>query len=437
MNRFKINTSFSKLLMLSYALLILLITLNGFNKAFTIILSVCIAVIFFGMNLVDEIAMLFFSINFIAVISSRSYIISIVEVLFVLKYFVQYNKHLKFNNHLLLIIALILFSVISSLALGLSLSRPFAYGVNLLMMYSLFEYSLSNVKNNKKSDRTQFFLSFIFGFAISLVISLRNTDVSKLSFYNRFIGLWTDPNFIGLFVAISFSMIFSLSNNKIRFLILFSPFFVLFAYCAYLTYSRTFIFAAVVIVVCLVLSLIKNKTIKFEKKILFLLAISIFAFLIYTKYFTIIIGKRGIFESSGDRDFANGRIDDWSKAWEVMSSDALHFIFGIGTHTSHNTVFDLFMKYGVFSGIIALALILSYIKRIVVTKKENHFHLAVYTVMIFLVLVIYVITLPMLEDDILYLLIGIIPICFEKSSNSKKPENIFYGSTYNQVSRAL
>lgn len=405
------KVSISKLLSLICIISLIIIVIYNPGAAIELLISFFVIMAFCVVQLDDEIAILFFSINLIATLNASIFGIplgSILEIILIVKFLLQ-NKNNRLVKRLFILIGLLFVCSLSSIVVGYSISRSFVFVINILLMLIVFEYSKSVLPENKEETMKKFFFSYINGFAFTLIVSFLRTDLSRITYYYRFKGLWTDPNFLGFFCAVSISMIIALAGKELKKYIIAIPYILLFLYAGYLTYSRSFVAACLVIGIYITFTVLKSKRIHSVVKIIELVLIVALAYLVYKYYLSAIIATRGILEAKG-RDITNGRIDDWVRAWNVYTSSTKNYIFGIGTYTSHNTIIDICLKYGPIGAILIFAIILDIIidirnySRTVGTVFKTSFKL------IIVVVLLYIFTLPMLDDDVVYLLLGTLPI---------------------------
>ena len=383
------------------------------NQVFQIVGFVIAVSLFAISEIDDEISVIFFSVNLIAALDINFFgipLVSIFEAIFIIKCLFFFKTNRGNDKRTIIIIGLFLLSVISSIVLGFSVNRCFAFVINLLMMHLIFGFAEELPNDRKEFLMAKFFCSFVFGFAFTIVVSLTRTDISKFTYYNRFTALWTDPNFVGLFVLVSVCMLISVFWKKISRILFFIPLIALFLYCGYITYSRTFAIATFVAILCIMLAIIKSTKSGLAIKILGVIIVVIAGYLIYRYYLSNIFETRGIIEDSSGRDATNGRIDDWGIAWNIYISDWTHVVFGIGNNTSHNTIIDLLIKYGPVSGILFLILIISIFSDIRNLKVKEGLNMPMYNKILYIVLIIYLFTLPMAEDDFTYIIIGCLPL---------------------------
>lgn len=396
------------------------------NLVFQIVGVVIAASLFAISEIDDEISVLFFSVNLIAALDINFFgipLVSIFEAIFIFKCLFFFKTNRGNDKRTIVIIGLFLLSVISSIVLGFSVNRCFAFLINLLMMHLIFGYAENLANDRRKFLMAKFFCSFVFGFTFTIIISLFRTNIWEITYRNRFTALWTDPNFVGLFVLVSICMLIAVFWKKMSRFLLFIPLVLLLLYCGYITYSRTFAIAAFVAILLLTLAILKNKKTNPLIKMFGVIIVVFAGFLIYRYYLSNIFEVRGIIEESG-RDATNGRVDDWGIAWSVYISDFTHIIFGIGNSTSHNTIIDLLIKYGPIGGILTVILMISIFKDIKNLKVKEKLSMPLYNKIIYVVLIIYLFTLPMAEDDFTYMIIGCLPLCFTETSEANETNNV-------------
>lgn len=403
----------SKLLSFLSVIILTLMIIFDMGQTVNLIAAVLVVAMFFASGTDDKVAILFFSVNLIAALKVTFFGVplgSILEIILILDCLI--NSKTRVNGTQLVIISILFISATTtSLIFSESLVKPIVFAINLLMMISLFNYTQEARKEHREESIKYYFLSFVSGFAITIIISLLKTDISRITFYNRFTGLWTDPNYIGLFAAISISMLLILSNKRIGRYLICLPLILLFLFAGYLTFSRSFVFAIFIIAFYMILALLKSKRVSAIGKFAGLLVVFAVVLLAYRYYLSGIISARGILEYTG-RDLTNGRIDDWQKAWTYYTSSFSHVVFGIGSSTSHNTFFDFMLKYGPIGAIIGIILISNVFSELKRYKNENNVVLLPIHRMLYFLLLVYAFTLPMLEDDLMYLLFGCVPLCY-------------------------
>ena len=291
--------------------------------------------------------------------------------------------------------------LIPFLIFDLSISKIFVLCYNILIFLCVYKISKKNQIN-----QTLLYLSFALGVLISCFISLytnNNADVDP-DYIGRFVGLWTDPNFLGMFCMLSIVALFSKTGYNLKKLLLSIPIIAGLSYWGLLTQSRTFL---IVYAFFIVLFLIRA----FYKLNLrnILIGVMIIAGIINSSSYVI----ETLMSRNTGRDWTNGRLNDTQIAFDAYCSDWRSLLFGVGFDneanfldkqnlraiTSHNTYADILIELG---AIFVLGLCIS--------LATNSYNIKKYTQKIFtqdgypfLTILIYAGALSLLKYEVFYI----------------------------------
>ncbi|MFC6333775.1 O-antigen ligase family protein [Paenibacillus septentrionalis] len=274
---------------------------------------------------------------------------------------------------------------ISSLRVLSELVRTFEFFLIYIYFINLFRILKENratIENVIKSNliivsSCVFFISFIELFNFPLKELLRNLyEMGKsgniYQHYNRIVGTLRNPNFFGIWLAITIVFFYTVNLKIIwRLVLLVIPLIYLF-----FTGSRTSWVLAVVslaIVVLIQLFLKKGKKI-YSIAIIGLVTLTFV--IIYTNYETLFYSVRFNWNLT-DILTLGGRTEIWGMYLEEIKRN---IIFGVGINKGDDIVFDnLFLQYMYFYGVFGVIFLLlffcrnlgSNIKLLLLRKKDN------------------------------------------------------------------
>lgn len=274
---------------------------------------------------------------------------------------------------------------------------------NLLTFYCTYQLSKEGKLNINHA-----YLCFSVGVVLAGVVALiYGIHVAEMQDY-RFCGLWTDPNFWGMFCLIGIVTCLLNGFQKPFMFIFFAPLILVLAYLGFLTLSRTFIVVAALIILVTSWTYLKKSV--FGSIAVFI----IFALAIYYAfpYAELIFSERGFDEN----DMSNGRFENTIMIYDFVKNHIEAILFGMGYNNTlnvmelfsfghgatHNTYADLFLEFG----IITTSLLIIYIFKnggIFKTIFKNLYSLSG---IVFCILLFYMATLSMGKYALLYLFAG-------------------------------
>ncbi len=408
------------LLSLIFVLSVFFIPFNNFGCSLNQMLCVCaifcslfstIDVSFyqfaFFLPYISATAFPMFGINF--------HTISILEFILLVRLSIMSKKNT--NNYLLIVFIVFVMQSIPMLFFEQGFDKTIKLALNLLLFYVSFFLCNKNLISEKL-----FFISFTIGilgacigglYYKSPVSGVYDSDVSWL----RYKGIWTDPNFLGMFCLIGIIFLFHLEikNYKLKLLSLGSI--AALFYFASMTMSRTFLFATAV---CLVISIVN--LLKKNNASSFFLIMGILLFLPY--FFDIVNHVNNVRVDSED-SLGNGRIERTMLVVETFLSNPFSFIFGIGFDNlnflpsqgirftaTHNSYADIITQFGVVGFVIILSK-----TRLVFIKRFTSFLFSTEGIPFF-VLLFYGATLSLLPYEFTYVIAALTLSIFQKKDTN-------------------
>lgn len=249
----------------------------------------------------------------------------------------------------------------------------FSIAMTIKMIVYLFLISIATNIEIKKIYRPCFMM-FIMGLIVSSIMGLINipgfqvrefiaikTDLVLGGVYDRFAGLYGDPNYytINLIIALSLLIILYLKNEiKLFQCIVLSAVLI---YFAALTVSKSALLMLCFPALMLLYVFIKKKNVF---GIVFIIIIMSSAVLLLMN------NQIGIFAgvinrlSNTNTDITSGRIELWKLFFEYLQNNPIQFLFGrsiayymLNGHVAHNTYIDIVYELGIFGGIIFICLL--------------------------------------------------------------------------------
>jgi len=225
--------------------------------------------------------------------------------------------------------------------------------------------------SEKRIDVKSFVLNYANGLLLSSIIALFKDVIPNMSNYilderayeletsvERFIGLYSDPNYYSLALILALSAIFVLYAYK-RIGVSAYIYYGLIAFFGSQTVSKSFFLMFLFLSVVFVFILIKNNKIK--TSIVFFLLLCFGAYLVFS-------GKIPIFENVLERfaaakgdDITTGRSGIWTKYSEFLFEKPWRIVFGSGIGTgylgaaAHNTYIDFLYYYGILGTVLFLS----------------------------------------------------------------------------------
>lgn len=195
----------------------------------------------------------------------------------------------------------------------------------------------------------------------------------------RFVGLYSDPNYYTLAIILAISLILVLYVNNVVGKGVY-VYYLIFVFFGAQTVSKSFILLIAFISICFVVLLLKNK--KYFESLIYLLLLTVAAVFVFSGRISIfdnVIERLIASEDSGD--VTTNRTTLWSGYIEYLSLNFDKFIFGSGIGAphlmkaaAHSTYIDLIYYYGLFGSILFfVVLFLSFCKKDKVKKNSAAF----------------------------------------------------------------
>ena len=391
-----------------YGLAVSFMAINSGNIGSSIYLGCLCLALFLSLLIPVDIFLncLFFTIPFTAVLKLPIEIFSFVTLLQLILILraVLSNVNIRLLSIILIIVLAVLTQIIPVLLYEQTFANILLLALNILTFYCTFKLA-----KYSKIHIMAAYTSFAVGVLIAGLIAI-NYDIliSEIQDY-RFCGLWTDPNFWGMFCLIGiFISLLSGFKTPWKFIFLI-PLIIALALQGFTTLSRTFLF-----VNTLMIPIILYRYMKRNIWISFIIIIFLFVGVYYAwPYVETVFDKRALDEN----DFSNGRFESTLVYFSFLENNPLVALFGIGYNNvlnmqllgysghlaSHNTYADLFIEFGFLSDLLIVFFILKRWKYI----KGVFRNLRTIPGLVILVLLFYMGTLSMFKYALVYLFIGL------------------------------
>ncbi len=238
---------------------------------------------------------------------------SIIELIILVHYLISFQKLDKLI--LLCGLILILLALVNTLLISGSLLAIMPTVINLMIFICLYSY----IKENNVFVFDSMMKSYIFGAVLSSILGIimfKDTFFSNT--FIRYKGVYSDPNFLGIFMLIAICvLVYFVYAKKMNFfkgslLILF------FTFLGVKTYSRMFLLVFVFMTLYLCFLIFMEKSIKVLLKmfIVLILAVGIIGFV---PVMNNIIETRTKYQQSSS-DWSNGRFESARDVYEVFVS---------------------------------------------------------------------------------------------------------------------
>lgn len=327
--------------------------------------------------------------------------ITILQMLFIITIF--FRRHWKIEGYIFLtMISLFGMQLYSILKCNANIINIITFGLNLLLLYSI-----SNMNVSVKKIYS-IYLAFILGMIITLIAAIFRDDSFFVESYVRFKGLWTDPNFLGMFCVIAIIFLFQIVRKNLIMMLGASPFFLLLLYCGYRTYSKTFILAIIFLTGLLILQILKSDS-RAIVKMIYLIVLLGAIYYVFNNYFLEIINLRGsIYQAN--TNWTNGRLTDTTILLNAWLRKIGTILFGIGIGNSfsyaavaHNTYVEILAQFGVMgTGILILCFTNLILKSGISFKDFRNAN-----VQYIYIILLYAAALSMESTDLVYYLVGL------------------------------
>lgn len=275
---------------------------------------------------------------------------------------------------------------------------------NLLTFYCAF----SLTKTRKVNVMHAYFAFSVGVLAAGLIAQNFGIHVAEMQDY-RFCGLWTDPNFWGMFCLIGIVTCLMIGFSKPYLFVITLPIIILLALQGFLTLSRTFIVVCSLMVTIITWSYLK-RTFWGSLLIVCVLCVGIYYALPYA---IDIFSKREL----NDNDVTNGRFSNTSMIFDYMFNHTDLTLAGFGYNNvlnvmkansfghgaTHNSYADLLVDFGIVWLSFFLSLLLRVRQQIMVIIKG----LLTLPGVVFCIILFYMGTLSMLKYAMLFLFGGV------------------------------
>lgn len=327
--------------------------------------------------------------------------VSLMQMLFVLRAIVSRYISLKGLGGVVLVC--IITQIPAVILFQQSVPNILLFIINVLSFYGLYKMSES-----RAVKITHIFLSFAIGVLLAGLVSLTyNISVAEHPDI-RFCGLWSDPNFWGMFCMIGILACLIISMENKRNLIFMAPIIILLASQGFLTLSRTFVVMGGIMSIVVLWKQIRGS---FWGTLFLIVVLAVGLYYAYP-YAEHVFTERGIEED----DISNGRFQSSIRYLQFFEDNLeallcgvgftnryIMGVYDVGKLATHNTYVDILVDFGLIITVGGL-LWLMINNKIIKAVFKNIYSL---TGIIFMVLCIYMFSLSMLKYSFLYLFFGL------------------------------
>ena len=347
---------------------------------------------------------IFFTIPFTAVLKlpfEAFSFITLLQLIYIVRFILSFPKALNYSIGIVLVGLMTQFFPV--FFFQQTLSNIILLIANLLTFYCTYQLA-----KDSKLNINHAYLCFSIGVVLAGYIALiYGIHVAEMQDY-RFCGLWTDPNFWGMFCLIGIITCLLNGFQKPLLFFILLPIILGLAYLGFLTLSRTFLVVCFLIVFVTGWTYLKRSLLG-SIAVIFILVGAIYYALPYVE---IMLSKRGFDEN----DLSNGRFDNTAMIFNFVKDNIDAVLFGMGYNNTlnvmaqfsfghgatHNTYADLFLEFGLIVAVIILCIAI----------KFRHFlndllrKLLSLPGIVFCILLFYIATLSMGKYALLYLFAG-------------------------------
>ncbi len=411
-----INKGYNSILVIS----IFLLMLGIWNEIFIYLaFFTCIVLMSFS-NREDRLLLLFIFLPFCPIFRPNANVTSLFTYLMLYEIFLlSFKNRLKVKSvTLLLYVVLIIFSIVQADGFAL----PVKFLIYLAFLWLEFE-------EKSQIDILKIIKGLEFGLIVSFVFGFTRDQIPQLArFYNdydyiwiggvrqlRHSGVFSDPNYFSLCVAVCIAALIYCYNVKIVKTTSLVLNMIILSVIGILTFSRMFFILLVINVISIIICNVK------KVRILYIIPIFLITFFLLIRMNSASLnGVLGRFSSG--QIYETGRLDLVQEYLTYIVQNIKVLLFGVGVNSNnlgadaHNTVIQVLYYLGLVGGVF-LCLFITSIYR----GKTKLFKIT--NVGLFLTIILGSINLNMLFDYCLpfYLIIfGISGCDFESSGNSDK-----------------
>jgi len=348
---------------------------------------------------------IFFTVPFTSVlklpIETFSFI-TLMQLLLIIRA-IGFKQNIYLNSYIKIVIASTLTQFFPIMVFGQTFN-----GIILLVFNLLTFYCVYKLVEQSELSINHAYLSFSIGVLLAGFIAIPYNIYVTDMHEDRFCGLWTDPNFWGMFCLIGIVTSLLYGFKKPLLFIFLLPIILGLAYQGFLTKSRTFIIVCSLMAIVISWSYLKKMR-RGSVLVIVMLLVGIYYALPYAIE---IFSERGLDEN----DVTNGRAENTVMIFDFMQDhlDAILFGFGynntlnvmqtlsFGHGASHNSYADLFVEFGLIVDVVLLIMMVKHSKYI---KALLH-NLNSLPGIVFCIILFYMGSLSMLKYALLFLFIG-------------------------------
>lgn len=381
---------------------ITLLDIRGGLRDFSLVISL---LLFVFTNVDNQLTLLFFLMPYSADIQFSILgipFMTVLQISYVIRFFYKTKWRLE-KNTLLFVIAITVLQLYSIAFCGENFIRLLTFILNIMLFNCISHLQIDY------STLHKLYWFYAFGLLIALIAGvIRSSGFSDLS-YVRFQGIWTDPNFLGMFCVMSIVFLYRIMKVEKKIIWIAIPIMFFYIYCGYRTYSKTFSVAIAISLGLIVFELLKNNTNLIIK--ICSAGVALISFIIVLRnYVTAIFTLRGDLFSAGI-DWTNGRVGDIGTAIGKWTSDFGNILFGYGINNSyyyaavaHNTYVELVVQLGIIGSLVFVVYLISIIvsNHICINKLKDTNTLSL------IVILIYGTSLSLETTDLVYYSLGLI-----------------------------
>lgn len=365
-----------------------------------------IFVLFLFLNKYSQLLVLLFLTGFAADINTSFFGIpftSFLQISFIFKVFM--NKRYVSKGMVTIVGLLLILQIPSVMFAKQTIIHIATFMINILMMLAI-----STFDDSSDDAYAKCMITFSAGIVVILIASIVRDPAFFSGIYYRFKGIWNDQNFFAMFCALAIMSLYYWMKSARRRTAVALLLSAILLYCAYRTYSMTFIFAAALLIAAVTIDFL-NSSISKQRKLLgviLLLAISAFFFM---KLYNGVISGRGRLIYTPGEDWTHGRLRDTGIVFNAWKSSITNILFGIGVDNSvsytgyaaHNSYVEILAQFGILGSFPILISIIGFIKKYNVSVPQI---INERTCFVF-ILLMYMGTLSMQSTDVWYLFMGL------------------------------
>lgn len=358
--------------LIAYAALVVIMTINSeFFSSFTYVgCLVCAIAISFILPIGAFCNCLFFTIPFTAVLKLPIEAFSFITLM----QFLLIIRTTFFTSEISgkVLLNIVLFGILSQI-LPLIIFSQTINNVILLIFNLMTFYCIYSLTKSGEIEANHAYVSFSFGVLVAGLIALNlGMYVVDMQEY-RFCGLWTDPNFWGMFCLIGIVACLVNGFRKITLWIILLPVILNLFVQGYMTLSRTFIIVSGLMAMVILWYGVRRS--------IFLGILIGLGFYVVISFFWQDITNVFLERSLDSEHITNGRYENTETLLDYIENNVIAILGGLGYNNSmnfihtfdyehgatHNTYVDLFIEFGLIVTICIIYFLLknlSYVRRL-------------------------------------------------------------------------